>query len=50
MEYAGAICHVMSGGDRQEAIFLDDEDRWRFLKTLGEGFEEGGMADAQYCD
>jgi putative transposase len=35
LEYAGAIYHVMSRGDRQEAIFLDDEDRRRFLKMLG---------------
>ena len=24
LEYAGAIYHVMSRGDRQEVIFLDD--------------------------
>jgi hypothetical protein len=27
IEYAGAIYHVMSRGDRKEDIFLDDEDR-----------------------
>jgi len=27
VEYAGAIYHVMSRGDRQEDIFLDDVDR-----------------------
>ena len=31
LEYAGAIYHVMNRGDRQEAIFLDAEDRRRFL-------------------
>lgn len=36
MEYEGAIYHVMSRGDRKEAIFEDDEDRRRFLRTLGE--------------
>ena len=36
VEYAGAIYHVMSRGDRREAIFRDDEDRRRFLSTLGE--------------
>ncbi len=30
----------MSRGVHQEAIFLDDEDRGRFLKTLGEGFDD----------
>ncbi len=42
MEYAGAIYHVMSRGDWQEAIFLDDEDRRRFLKTLGEACKRAG--------
>ena len=36
VEYAGAIYHVMNRGDRQELIFLDDEDRQQFLTTLGE--------------
>ena len=42
IEYAGAIYHVMSRGDRREAIFLDDEDRRQFLKTLGEVCERAG--------
>ena len=37
VEYEGAVYHVMSRGDRREAIFRDDEDRRRFLETLGEG-------------
>jgi len=49
LEYAGAIYHVMSGGDRQEAIFLDDEDRRRFLKTLGEACEKAGWEVHAYC-
>ncbi|HEY2952847.1 MAG TPA: transposase, partial [Verrucomicrobiae bacterium] len=32
----GGIYHVMNRGDRQEEIFLDDDDRELFLKTLGE--------------
>ena len=36
IEYAGAIYHVMSRGDRRKAIFLDDVDRQDFLKTLAE--------------
>jgi putative transposase len=36
IEYEGAIYHVMSRGDRREAIFLNDEDRQLFLKTLEE--------------
>lgn len=49
LEYAGAIYHVMSRGDRQEAIFLDDEDRDRFLKTLGEACAKAGWEVHAYC-
>ena len=49
LEYAGAVYHVMSRGDRQEAIFLDDEDRRRFLKTLGEACEKAGWQVHAYC-
>jgi putative transposase len=36
VEYPGAIYHVTSRGDRREAIFRDDEDRQKFITTLGE--------------
>ena len=36
VEYAGAVYHVMSRGNRQQAIFRTDEDREMFLHTLGE--------------
>ena len=36
MEYPGAIYHVMNRGDRREEIFKDEQDRQRFLETLGE--------------
>ncbi len=36
VEYPGAIYHVLSRGDRREAIFKDAQDRERFLATLGE--------------
>ncbi len=36
MEYAGAVYHVMSRGNRRQAIFLADQDREMFLDTLGE--------------
>jgi REP element-mobilizing transposase RayT len=49
LEYAGAIYHVMSRGDRKEAIFLDGEDRQRFLKTLGEACEKAGWQVHAYC-
>ncbi len=49
IEYAGAIYHVMSRGDRREQIFLDDEDRWRFLRTLGEACGRAGWQVHAYC-
>jgi REP element-mobilizing transposase RayT len=36
VQYPGAIYHVMNRGDRREAIFEDDQDRHRFLETLGQ--------------
>ena len=36
VEYEGAIYHVLNRGDRRELVFLDDEDRQRFVTTLGE--------------
>ena len=36
IEYAGAMYHLMSRGDRREKIFLNDVDRDDFLKTLAE--------------
>ncbi len=49
VEYAGAIYHVMSRGDRQESIFWDEEDRRRFLGTLGEASVRDGWQVHAYC-
>jgi REP element-mobilizing transposase RayT len=49
IEYGGAIYHVMSHGDRHEAIFLYDEDRRRFLKTLGEACGRCGWLVLAFC-
>ena len=35
IEYAGAYDHVLSRGNKQQAIFLSDNDRHTFLSTLG---------------
>jgi REP element-mobilizing transposase RayT len=48
-EYAGAIYHVMSRGDRREDIFLDDVDRQDFLKTLAEACHKTGFQVPAYC-
>jgi hypothetical protein len=37
IEYLGAMYHVMNRGDQREDICRDDEDRQKFLSTLGEG-------------
>ena len=42
VEYAGAIYHVMSRGNHQQAIFRTDKDRKMFLETLGEVCERTG--------
>ena len=45
IEYAGARYHVMSRGDRREAIFHDDADRQEFC-TLGPSLSQDGVASA----
>ena len=49
VEYAGGIYHVMSRGDRREPIFVDDEDRLKFLKTLGETCGRADWGVHAYC-
>ena len=36
IEYGGAIYHVINRGNQRQGIFRDDQDRQRFLDTLGE--------------
>ena len=42
IEYEGAMYHVMARGNRRERIFVDDEDRRMFLKTIGKACEMTG--------
>jgi putative transposase len=42
IEYPGAFYHVMARGNRRELIFLDDDDRRFFLRTLSEACERTG--------
>jgi len=42
IEYPGARYHVMSRGSRRDLIYQDDNDRRRFLDTLGESIERTG--------
>lgn len=42
VQYENAVYHVMARGDRLEPIFLDDEDRRTFLRTLGDACRRTG--------
>ena len=42
VQFEGAVYHVMERGDRRESIFRDDEDRKRFIDTLGESCTRTG--------
>ena len=50
IQYGGAIYHVMSRGDRREAIFGDDRDRQRLVQTLGEACQKTGWQVPAYAD
>lgn len=49
IEYAGAIYHVMNRGDQGEDIFFDNEDRRKFLRTLGEACIKADWQVHAYC-
>ena len=49
IQYPGAIYHVMNRGDHGERIFLDEEDRARFLATLQETCEKTAWQVHSYC-
>jgi putative transposase len=49
IQYAGAIYHVMSRGDRREAIFREDADRRLFLETLGQACAKTDWQVHAYC-
>ena len=49
IEYAGARYHILSRGDRREAIFGDARDRELFLQTLGQACTKTGWEVHTYC-
>jgi len=49
LEFAGALYHVTSRGDRQEDIYLIDADRLAYLKTLGKVCERFNWIIHAYC-
>ena len=46
LQYAGALYHLMSRGNRREKIFVDDVDRQDFIKTLAEACQKDPLAAA----
>ena len=49
IEFAGALYHVTSRGDRREAIFEDDGDRIAFLELLAEVVDRFNWVCHAYC-
>ena len=49
IEFAGALYHVTSRGDRQEDVYLDDEDRKMYLEVLREVCERFNWVVHAYC-
>ena len=49
LEFAGALYHITSRGDRREDIYLDDLDRKRWLEILGEVCERFNWTVHAYC-
>ena len=49
IEYPGALYHVTSRGDRQEAIFDDDQDRTALLNVLSEVVSRFRWRCHAYC-
>src|SRR6202790_5579741 len=49
IQYEGAIYHVMNRGHHRENIFRDDQDRERFLKTLGEACQKTDWQVHAWC-
>ncbi len=49
IEFAGALYHVTSRGDRRESIFVDDEDQRALLSVVAQGLERFDAQMLAYC-
>ena len=49
LEYAGALYHVTSRGDRREEIYRDDSDRRQWLEVLGSVCDRFNWVVHAYC-
>ncbi|MFZ6642196.1 REP-associated tyrosine transposase [Undibacterium sp. TC4M20W] len=50
LEFAGALYHVTSRGDRREDIYLDDEDRQEWFTVLAEVCDRFNWVVHAYCE
>lgn len=49
IEFPGAVYHLTARGNRQESIFLSDEDRFGFLEILGKTIVRYNWLCHAYC-
>lgn len=49
LEFAGALYHVTARGNARQKIFLDEQDRQRFIEYLGREVEQQGWRCYAYC-
>jgi len=49
LEFAGALYHITSRGDRREDIYFDNVDRERWLEVLGEACQRFNWQVHSYC-
>lgn len=49
IHFPGAVCHLMSRGDRRDHILLDDADRLDFVKALAGASQKTGWQVNGYC-
>lgn len=49
VEFEGALYHITSRGNARQDIFIDDEDRERFLADLGHMVDRFGWVCHAYC-
>ena len=49
LEYEGAVYHLTARGNAQQSIFLDDDDRMRFLDVLTDVVDRFGWVCHAYC-
>ena len=49
IEFPGAVYHIFSRGNRREDIFLDDNDRYPFLKILSSTVSRLNWVCHAYC-